>query len=139
LVPLYLLIYGPTRILEWITRFPGAYGYSPFPTIAILMLIGLLGGFGFLWSVIFYFFLSRARRKEARLFLYLFQFPGVWLLVNLLSLIFVLPYAAIMYLLKIEGDVASLDLLLTNNFSAILFAIIFYKIQERIYLVWGKR
>jgi hypothetical protein len=136
LVPIYLLIYGPARILGWFSQGP-FWGVMPgfFP----IVLISFVGSFGFIWVLIFYALLSRARRKVFRLLLYFLQFPGVWALVNFLSLVFVIPAWFIMTLFGVDPQTVTLGLFLKNNFGVILFTAIFYTVQAKIHLLWQKK
>lgn len=136
LIPIYLLIYGPVRILGWFSQGP-FWGVMPgfFP----IVLISFVGSFGFIWVLIFYALLSRARRKVFRLLLYFLQFPGVWALVNFLSLVFVIPAWFIMTLFGVDLQTVTLGLFLKNNFGVILFTAIFYTVQAKIHLLWQKK
>lgn len=140
LFPFYLLIYGPLRIIDWLSGRHYDY-YQPLTQltpILTLIFVCFLGGLGILWVVLFYFLLSKARGRVKRAILYILQFPGVWVLVNLLSLILVIPWLVILLLLKVDSGVVLLHLLVKNNLGAVFFTAIFYALQSRVHLIFKK-
>lgn len=141
ILPLYLIVYGPIRILGLFTEGPVVYGdfFYQLGPIFPLILISFLGGAGVLWTLLFYFLLSRTRGRTKRAILYLLQFPGVWVLVNLLSLVFVIPCLIILVLLKVESQLILIHLLLKNNLGAVFFTAVFYLLQGRVHLIFKKR
>lgn len=139
-LPFYLAIYGPIRILEWISRGPlGYYPSSEIIPLVPLVLAGFLGGVSLVWIIAFYFLLARTSKRWLRVILYLLQFPGVWVLVNLLSLIFVIPCLVLMLFLKVDSGVTFVNLWLKNNFGAVFFTTLFYALQSRVHLIFKRK
>lgn len=135
-LPFYFVIYGPIRILEWFAGGQADYYWPLGQLLPIipLIFISFLGGGGLLWVALFYFFLSRTRGRIKRAVLYILQFPGVWVLVNLLSLIFVIPCLIVLLLLKVEPGIMLIHLLLKNNLGVVFFTALFYALQAKIHL-----
>jgi len=136
ILPFYLVIYGPIRILEWFAGGQADYYWPLGQLLPIipLIFISFLGGGGLLWVALFYFFLSRTKGRVKRAVLYILQFPGVWVLVNLLSLSFVIPCFVVLLALKVETGIMLIYLLLKNNLGVVFFTALFYALQAKIHL-----
>ncbi|MCG2686062.1 hypothetical protein L6258_01675, partial [Candidatus Parcubacteria bacterium] len=131
LVPVYLLVHGPMRIVRLVS---GGYYFdlvsSPQSLVSIF---GVLGIFSLLWAALCYLLLTRTRKKRKRLVLYLLQLPGVWLFASLLSLIVVVPYNWVGRWTGANAEVAMMNCLWASSLGTTAFAVLLYRLQAGVH------
>lgn len=131
LVPVYLSVYGPTRIVRLVS---GRYYFDLVSSPqSMASIFGVLGIFGLLWAALCYLLLTRTRKKRKRLVLYLLQLPGVWLFASLLSLIVVVPYNWVGSLVGADAEVTMMSCLWVSSLGTTAFAVLLYRLQAGIH------
>ncbi|OIN94484.1 hypothetical protein COS81_00615 [candidate division WWE3 bacterium CG06_land_8_20_14_3_00_42_16] len=129
-LPLYVVVYGPARLVEWFFAKLGS-GFSGSST-SILFFIPLICGFLLLlsaaWIAVCFHFLRKTRKTMKRIFLFALQTVGIWILVSVLVTILVIPYLILLALVGSDGGVALLNVILYASFGLVLLTTLIHKL-----------
>lgn len=131
LLPFVLIIYLPYLILggflDVVSGGSYYYGYELgiawFIGISAVLFVGSI-----IWIVISTILLKRSRKKMKRVLLYLLQFPAVWLVGMILSLIAVIPFGIVLGIIAGDEVVVFLDGFCCFSLLCTLLPLIFYRL-----------
>jgi len=135
-LPFVFIIYLPYLLMGGIFNiFSGSdYNNTEIQSIWFIVMSGIILVGSILGAIISTLLLRKARKKFIRFILYLWQFPCIWFLSFLATLVIVIPSAyAISLLAGYYEDVVMIDSICCFSFLIVVFPLIFYR------LLWKRR